>query len=162
MANELLLPQHISIYGVYTSTFVLFASIISFIYKYYVLHVLTFCLYITSILHWYKLQDGIIRKLDKVFALMTILDITFVDSYYFISVYRTLWIIVIFIGLITYCCNEIALTYIIPLQPPFYIRIETIHKWTTITHIFMFHICATITCSYCIISSNEYKNETIY
>lgn len=174
MNTELHVPQHISIYGVYTSSFVLFSSIICSYFGYYILQYLTMGLYITSVLHWYKLQNGIVRKIDILFSVLTISHVTFVDSLYFLPKYRTLWLYVIGSSMFVYACNDIIFKYQIIYKPdlidydnkkPYkYISLdytipgtknrELSFIYTSFSHIFMFHICSTITLMYGMINTH--------
>ena len=106
-----LIPRHISRIGVYTCHIILFSSIISCMYKYYILSILESCLYLTSILHWRKIKHGgIERKLDVFCVILTLSHATYI-SLQMPLFYTSIWCINLTCSSIIYVKNEYLFFY---------------------------------------------------
>ena len=67
--NEILIPQKYTRIGLVTSLFILRSSIYFYIYNEKIVSLIVLLCYIFTNLHWYKIKrDGIIRKIDIIFA----------------------------------------------------------------------------------------------
>lgn len=85
--KNICIPQHISRYGIYTGQIFLFTSILSYLYNYNSLSFIGAILYITTLLHWYKLKDnGLIKYIDIVTVTFTVSSVSFYDSTFFCPV----------------------------------------------------------------------------
>jgi len=76
-----LVPQHISIYGVYSGHIIWVPILYSFYDNYTSLGYMLFLLYITTILNWYKIyHKGIIKNTDICPVLCALLKVPLHDS----------------------------------------------------------------------------------
>jgi hypothetical protein len=80
---SILIPQKYSFIGIFTSLFMLRASIAFFFYEEKITSIISFISYILTNLHWYKIKKyGIIRKLDILFAISYALYGSYRAGYY--------------------------------------------------------------------------------
>lgn len=63
-------------------------------------------LYVTTMLHWYKVHDGIIKKIDIGVALLTIYRLTCVERFRLLPVYQTYWLYIVGIMSAAFIINE--------------------------------------------------------
>lgn len=106
---NVLVPQKYSFIGIFSSLFMLRASIYFFFYQEKIISIISFISYIFTILHWYKIKKhGIIRNLDIFFALSYSLYGLYRASHYDCQVmfYRNA-----FINISMFFVNEILNTY---------------------------------------------------
>jgi len=73
----MIIPEDISIYGVYTGQILLLAILVALYKKHYYLSVLGFILYITTMIHWSKMFSDKYLHLDMFTAISVFLFITF-------------------------------------------------------------------------------------
>jgi hypothetical protein len=110
MDNSIKIPFYISRWGLISGQLFAINSTICFMRNYKILSYFLASLYITTILHWKKLKrNGIIRILDIIFAIITIIRITFFDSNSFITNYKTIWNIYIASSCCIFVMNEMFL-----------------------------------------------------
>ncbi len=106
MNNNIAVPPHISKIGVYTCHSFVVNALAAYYYKLYTLFILLLLLYITSFLHWKNMKkDGIIRNVDIITSIATIIKITKYDSYHFESK-RWIWLITISLSVFTFIINN--------------------------------------------------------
>ena len=173
--NQLLVPQHVTRWGVLTSFLILASSFVAYKYKYYLLTGASVCLFFSSIVHWHKMTAfGIVKKLDVLFATIVLGLITF---YYIDELkpeYKKIWYytialmvsVFIFNWVITYFqimnlnsnpyikCqqqyNYFSLEYTRPNTKPR----ELCYYYVTFIHLLFVHIIPSAIFMYCIIKSN--------
>ena len=94
MTEELLVPQYITKWGVLTS-FVLFGfSLLTYKYKYYLLSILSLCVFISSVLHWHKMTlFGSTKIVDFILAASAFLLVTFYYNDILKGKYRRIWFV---------------------------------------------------------------------
>jgi hypothetical protein len=174
-------PQHISRYGLYTSQFFLLNALCNYIYGYQILTIIGVTLYITSLLHWYKIQSfGLIKTLDIIACIITINYTTFNDSLYFCPRNRQLWILSTFVSIIAYLTNKYICSYQLfpegtdyfaanePYQYfslkytwPNTLQRELSYKYSTYVHIILIHINLSCVCIYGVVTSPSCSNYYI-
>jgi len=150
METKLIIPQHISFYGLLSGQFILFALLIGFLCKHYYLCLFGLGLYITTMLHWSKIQYDTIMYLDVLIAIFTLLIITFYYAIYFFKLqYRNVWFIVLSIATILFSLNEyFYLNYIENnLNMNYFIQVNVF------IHIMFLHILLPLTYIYCSVLS---------
>ena len=100
------IPQHISKYGVYTGHCLLAVSFQAFYQKYTGLGVLLFLLYTTTILHWRKVYNKSIAKTADIITVATVVaKISFHDSIRWKN-YRQLWFYCLIISGFAHLANH--------------------------------------------------------
>lgn len=146
------IPFHISKYGLITAQLFLINSFVCYIYFYKILSYFLFVLYITTILHWKNLKKrSIIKYLDILVSLLTIIRITFFDSNNFILYHKTIWCIYMIFIFFIFIINE-YLFYIFSNN-----IFDTNNKYPIIyfinvfIHLFFLHVITNILCIYFII-----------
>ena len=78
MNEEIFIPQDITKWGIITAFLYFGMSFISYKYKCYLLSVICLCVFITSILHWYRQTlFGLVKIVDMFFAGMLFILFTF-------------------------------------------------------------------------------------
>jgi hypothetical protein len=108
MDKNLYVPQEISIYGVITAHIFLITSFISKIKGFDKFVYLSFLLYISTILHWYKLKDKGIRKyFDMIIVAITLSYFTFIETKKLKDKHKILWYITSLIIILVYVTNII-------------------------------------------------------
>jgi hypothetical protein len=149
--ETLLIPQHISKYGLISGQLFLINSFVCKYHNYNTLSALLFVLYITTLLHWHKIKHkGLIRSLDIFFAIITISRITFYDSYHFILDHKLIWDLYTFSSIFIFLINEYF----------FYINInntindaQRIYYINVIIHIISLHILPNLLCIFFILKT---------
>lgn len=150
---ELLIPQDISRKGLYSAQVVLANSVLAFFYKYYVSSALIFMLYITTLIHWNKIyKKSLVKTLDIILAVSSIISVTFRDSRRFTPKYATLWYTTITISIIAFILNECLLYY--RLSIPQMREKRYIYDTSVNIHILFLHILLNTTCMLCVIGSS--------
>ena len=109
--KEILVPQHISKFCVYTCQMIVLNAFISFCYKYYILALVNFCLYLSSIVHWQKVKhSGIERKIDVCCVVTTLSHATY-TSFLMPRFYTSTWLVSLSTGGLIFYANEKLLYY---------------------------------------------------
>lgn len=174
--KKLLIPQRITKWGILSSFLIFACSFVAYKYKYYLLTVLSFCLFVTSIIHWHKIRAySLIRIVDFLFSILTIGVVTFYYIKDFKPEYKKLWYYTILIMLIAFVFNNIikyyqimyinkpnilfkcqeeynyfSLEYTKPNTP----ARELCYYYIILIHIFFIHIIPTTLLMYCMINSH--------
>jgi hypothetical protein len=153
MDDELIIPQNISFYGLLSGQVLLLCVFIGFFCKHYLLCVFGIILYITTMLHWSKLRNDNIMYLDILFAITTILIITFYYAFYFFKTnYRNIWFIIVSLTTIIFSLNEYFYLNFIANNKNIETK-EFFIKINVLIHILFLHILLPITYIYCSILS---------
>jgi len=178
--NIILVPQHISRIALFSVQFILFVFYLAYIYEYNRLSVLLFGLYISSILHWNKIQyKGLIKTVDIILVNGVFLHVTIFDCYRFSKSHRFLWYNTAIICVVAFITNEylfyhqvikyknkkVAFTdnywyFSLDYTNPNTMNRELAYYRSTFTHMMFIHILPTTVCAYSGISSymqNKYK-----
>ena len=104
--SDIIIPQHISLIGVFTSHMFLPTAVLAYQNKTYLTTAMLLGLYTSSILHWRKNKSkGLIRTIDMIIAFSTITRVTLVDISLF-GAKRWTWIFSVMAGSITYIANK--------------------------------------------------------
>jgi len=152
---ELLIPQDISRNGLYSALFVIANSVVAYTHEYYLLSVLLFMLYITTIIHWNKLyKKSIVKTVDIILAVSSIISVTFRDSRRFTPKYTTLWYTTITISAVVFVLNECLLYY--RLSIPEMREKKYVYETSVLIHILFLHIILNATCMLCIVGSTGF------
>lgn len=102
-----MIPQYISKYAQYSACFCVFPNcIITYMYDYKIMSALFGLLYVTTMLYWYKVQDGIIKKIDMGVATLSIYRLTCVERHRLLPIYQTYWLYIVGIMSIVFIVNE--------------------------------------------------------
>jgi hypothetical protein len=164
-----LIPQHISRFGIYTCQFILINAYITYLNKYYVQGLLDFVLYTTSIIHWRKIKhSGIERKIDVCVLLVTFTHATY-KSFLLPRFYTLLWIYSLLGGTSIFYVNEKLFYYQVikkgedKKEPYHYFSLEYTRPNTlerelayyrsVITHGISLHVFLSLISIYCIINN---------
>jgi hypothetical protein len=177
----LLVPQHVTKWGVLTSFLILASSFVAYKYNYYLLAGLSVCLFITSAIHWHKMTAfGLIKILDVLFATVVLGLVTFyyIDDFkpeykkiwnytviIMVSIFVFNWVITYFqimsknatIDLLIKCqkdYNYFSLEYTKPGTMPR----ELCYYYVTFVHLLFVHIIPSLTLMYCVIKSHSIKH----
>lgn len=146
----MIIPEDISIYGVYTGQIILFAILVALYKKHYYLSVLGFILYITTMIHWSKMFPDKYLHLDRFIAISVFLFITlYYAVHHFKPEYRNIWFIVGSVAAIVFLLNEYI--YASYLQyPTFSVELlRTYQTFSVLVHLLFTHILMTIAYIYC-------------
>jgi len=147
-------PQHISKLAFYTIPLILLASLVAYNSKLNIIAILLFCLFITSIIHWYKhYNNSIIRYIDTFLVIILL-----IASFYYVKENRLIiWIgtvvnirIIFIINKICYhyqCVDNSTSFYTLPNSK----KRENAHYWSVYIHLFFNHICLLGMGVYCIV-----------
>lgn len=104
--SDIMIPQHISLIGVFTAHMFLPTAVLAYQRKTYLTTAMLLGLYTSSILHWRKNKSkGLIRTIDMIIAISTITRVTLVDISLF-GAKRWAWIFSVMAGSITYIANK--------------------------------------------------------
>jgi hypothetical protein len=151
---NVLIPQHISKIGCYTSNVLLFVSFHGFFDKYYILATMLFFLYITTFLHWRKVyKTSLIKTIDIVLCVSTLSRITLYDSYRW-KQYRLLWLNNLYTSVTIFIVNETVFYFFVKNEKsPFYIhpytkKREIAYYINTLCHTICLHVFLCLTASY--------------
>jgi hypothetical protein len=175
------LPQHISRYGFYSAHLFLLNAICNYLYNYNWLAFIGLSLYITSLLHWYKIQyNGLFKTLDVATCIVTINSITFYDSTFFCPQNRLLWYLSAFLCIVTYLLNRYiefyqvqckGSRYFLADEPYHYFLLkytwpntlqrELAYKYNVFVHILFLHVNLSCACIYGVVSSPSCSNYWI-
>ena len=178
--NIVIIPQHISRIALFSVQFILYVCYLTYIYEYNRLCMLTFALYISSMLHWNKVKyQGIVKTIDILFANGVFLHVTIFDCHRFLYPHRLLWYNTVIISATAFITNEylfyhqvlkyknkrVKFTdkfwyFSLDYTNPNTMNRELAYYRSTFTHMFFIHILPTTVCAYAGISSynqNKYK-----
>jgi hypothetical protein len=107
---SILIPQHISRRAFISAPLLLYNSVLAYSLNYKIICILLGSVYITTILHWNAVKySSKIKTIDTVLANITILHLTFVDSYRFCPDHQQYWMYVFYIILGGFAMNEYLL-----------------------------------------------------
>jgi hypothetical protein len=142
---QLRLPFEYSVYGLITGQMFAINAAICFTHGYTILASFMAIIYVTTMLHWWKLRKGgFVRNLDILCAISGIIRITFYDGPVMLSGYAdltTYW----FIYVATSCCvfmiNELWFSYIIENT-----MLEQYGMCHTFIHLLVLHILPNAVC----------------
>ena len=102
-------PQHISKIGVFTGQIWLIVAIAAYISQIHSLIPFAITLWATTIMHWLKVQyNGIIKALDIIVVILSILYVSFYASHRFTLNHRDWWFYTCFFVLFVYVVNCIV------------------------------------------------------
>ena len=150
---DILVPQHISKYACVSACLCLFPNCgITYVYGYTNLSLLFGVLFITSILHWHKVRHGLISKIDKSVALMTMYQLTFVDRVRLHPTYQTYWFYVVGIMGTSFMFNELAFVSVKHMKS---VERERACYYSVGRHIMFIHVLPTVTYGTFIILSDK-------
>jgi hypothetical protein len=177
---EVAIPFHISMYGLISAHIILANSVVSILHNHKSLSIMSYCLYITTLLFWNNLtHSGIIRNIDIATGIVNIISISYYDSLRFDALYKELWASAMSLGCLVYLFNS----YIFYCQttpdteettnddqgniitkysyfstkyiPPNTYNRELAYYYATFVHIFALHVLPPVTCMCCIIYSDN-------
>jgi len=169
---QLLVPQHVTIWGVLTSFLILASGFVVYKYKYYLLAGVSVCLFLTSIIHWHKMTAfGLIKILDVFFAALTLGLITFYYIDEFKPEYKKIWYytialmiaVFVFNWIITYfqimCPNKKGQNqgynyFSLEYTKPNTRSRELCYYYVTFIHLAFVHIIPATVLMYCMIKSH--------
>ncbi len=172
-SDELVMSQSISRRAFFSFPFAFMLIVTSYKYGYNRLCYLSMLLLLTSFLHWNRLKrDGIIKNIDILTAVCTVLSITFLDSKRFSPFYQWLWKRMLLTSLSGYTLNQFLYHAQTQTQPRCISNISHSYWWGTLNytlpntierdyayirsvywHMFFLHMLITSTCTVCIIKS---------
>jgi hypothetical protein len=171
MDNTIIIPTHISKNALYTAQFFIFDSFVAFLLGYKTTSFLLFCLYFTTILHWSRVrQMSVIKIIDMVVALSTILHAFLVDSHRFDDYFVSGIIIPTYLysSLAMFVYNEVVFYYQVfyerPIPDNYFIKMlqytlpnskerEFAYYRSTYTHMLFFHVSTTCFWTICAVLS---------
>lgn len=171
-------PQHISRYGIYSGHLFLLSAIGNYAYNHKSLALISTSLYITTMLHWYKIKNtGLIKTIDIATSIIAISSITFYDSSFFCYEHRIIWCFSAFVSIVVYLINthiyfyqqQYNSSYCFIENEPYryfslkYTRPNTLHrelayKYSVFIHIIFLHVNLVFTCGYGIINAPTCEN----
>jgi len=146
-------PQHISKLAFYTIPLILLASLFAYRSNLTLLSILLFCLFITSIIHWYKhYNNSIIRYIDTFLVIILL-----IASFYYVKKNKlAVWLATVVIISIIFLLNKLSYHYhFVDNSTSFYTlpnskKRENAHYWSVYIHLFFNHICLLGMGVYCI------------
>jgi hypothetical protein len=182
---EVAIPFHISMYGLISAHMFLANSVVSILYNYKSLSIMSYCLYMTTLLFWNNLtHSGMIKNIDIATGITNITFITYYNSLWFDVLYKELWASVTSLGCLIYLMN----TYIFYCQttpeteeitndeqedivtkysyfstkyiPPNTYNRELAYYYATFVHIIALHVLPPLACMCGIIYSDKSTNHT--
>ena len=166
-----LVPQHISIYGVYSGHIIWVAILYSFYDNYTSLGYMLFLLYITTILNWYKIyHKGIIKNIDICLVLCVLLKVSLHDSLRW-GANRYIWFYSIFIIISIFIINQfIFYNKIYNKKSILYCPVNTMSRENAyyinaFIHIFFIHFLLNFIGGYCAVMvyyTNPLENKNDY
>jgi hypothetical protein len=174
MAEELLVPQYITKWGILTSFVLLGFSFLTYKYKYYLLSILSLCVFISSVLHWHKMTlFGSTKIVDFILAASAILIVTFYYNDILKGKYRRIWFITAAITVSIFLFNWV-ITYFqilnknttgteqkeykyfsLDYTQPNTLQRELCYYYVTFVHLIFVHIVPSVVLAYCFIMSHS-------
>ena len=173
MVEELLVPQHITKWGVLTSFVLLGFGFLTYKYKYYLLSILSLCVFISSVLHWHKMTlFGSTKVVDFILAASAFLLVTFYYNDILKGKYKRIWFITaavtvaifLFNWVITYFqilnkntkkCQKEYRYFSLDYTQPNTLQRELCYYYVTFVHIIFVHIIPSAVLAYCFIMSHS-------
>jgi len=108
-------------------------------------------------IHWNKLyRTSVVKMIDIIFALSSIISVTFRDSKHF--TYANLWYKTVMLFVTMFVFNECLLYYRLSKSP---INKEPIYYTSVYIHTFFLHIVANGMCIICVIGTNEFSESNL-
>lgn len=172
-----LVPQHISKYGVYSGHIIWVPILYSFYDNYTSLGCILFLLYITTILSWYKIyHKSTIKNIDICLVLCTLLKVSFHDSLRW-GVNRNVWFYSMYTIISIFIINQfIFYNKIYNKESILYCPVNTMSRENAyyvnvFIHIFFIHFVLNFIGGYCAIMvyytnpqdiKNEHGNNIIF
>jgi hypothetical protein len=157
----ILVPQYISRKAFYSAQFLLFGSIRAYIHCLYTLSGLFFLLYLSTLAHWNKIENGIIKKIDISLAASVLFHISFIDTQYFDVVYKYLWFGSVFISSTVFFINETVFYYRLQNTILGTKERENAYIQSAYVHMFFLHAVPPLTCAYCAKMSTKLFSKCI-
>ena len=171
-------PQHISRYGMYSAHLFLLNAICNYIYNYNSIAFIGVLLYITTMLHWYKIQNtGIIKYIDVTTSIVSLSSITFYESTFFCPSHRLIWFGSAFVSVVAYLINKYiehyqqhfnGSVYFMDNEPyryfllkytrPNTLQRELSYKYSAYIHIILLHANLVCACVYGVVNSPSCAN----
>jgi hypothetical protein len=113
MNDEIFIPQDITKWGIITAFLYFGMSFIAYKYKCYLLSLICLCVFITSILHWYRQTlSGLVKIVDMFFAGMLFILFTFYyTNILFKDKYKKIWYITAILIILSYILNSIIIHF---------------------------------------------------
>ena len=173
MTEELLVPQYITKWGVLTSFVLLGFSFLTYKYKYYLLSILSLCVFISSVLHWHKMTlFGSTKVVDFILAASAFLLVTFYYNDILKGKYKRIWFVTaavtvaifLFNWVITYfqILNKDKTTeqkeykyFSLDYTMPDTLQRELCYYYVTFVHLIFVHIVPSVVLAYCFIMSHS-------
>ena len=177
MAEELLVPQYITKWGILTSFVLLGFSFLTYKYKYYLLSILSLCVFISSVLHWHKMTlFGSTKIVDFILAASAFLIVTFYYNDILKGKYKKIWFITaavtvaifLFNWVITYFqilnntnvkteqkCQKEYKYFSFDYTLPDTLQRELCYYYVTFVHLIFVHIVPSVVLAYCFIMSHS-------
>ena len=173
MTEELLVPQYITKWGVLTSFVLLGFSFLTYKYKYYLLSILSLCVFISSVLHWHKMTlFGSTKVVDFILAASAFLLVTFYYNDILKGKYKRIWFVTaavtvaifLFNWVITYFqiinkntkkCQKEYKYFSLDYTMPDTLQRELCYYYVTFVHLIFVHIVPSAVLAYCFIMSHS-------
>ena len=169
----ILIPQHISRNAFVSIQFILLVWYLAYIYEYNRLLYLLSGLYISSMLHWNRVQyRGIVKTVDILFVNGTFAHVSIFDIHRFMREHWSLWYSTVIVCAIVFAGNEYLFYhqvlkynnkrvvyngmywyFSLDYTNPNTIERELAYYRSTITHMIFIHILPTCVCAFCGISA---------
>jgi hypothetical protein len=173
MTEELLVPQYITKWGVLTSFVLLGFSLLTYKYKYYLLSILSLCVFISSVLHWHKMTlFGSTKIVDFILAASAFLLVTFHYNDILKGKYKRIWFITAAVTVAIFLFNWV-ITYFqilnkdttreqseykyfsLDYTKPDTLQRELCYYYVTFVHLIFVHIVPSAVLVYCFIMSHS-------
>lgn len=173
MVEELLVPQYVTQWGVLTSFVLLGFSFLTYKYKYYLLSILSLCVFISSVFHWHKMTlFGSTKVVDFILAASAFLLVTFYYNDILKGKYKRIWFVTaavtvaifLFNWVITYFqilnkntkkCQKEYKYFSLDYTQPNTLQRELCYYYVTFVHIIFVHIVPSVVLAYCFIMSHS-------
>lgn len=176
MVEELLVPQYVTQWGVLTSFVLLGFSFLTYKYKYYLLSILSLCVFISSVFHWHKMTlFGSTKIVDFILAASAFLLVTFYYNDILKGKYKRIWYVTaaitvsifLFNWVITYFqilnkntttkqkCQTEYKYFSLDYTQPNTLQRELCYYYVTFVHLIFVHIVPSVVLAYCFIMSHS-------
>lgn len=155
--DSLRVPQRITCYGLYSGQIFIIAAIIACYLKHYWLSVAMFCLYITTMLYWSKMEVVYLsytKAIDIFTATLTLLIAGYYVNNHFKPEYKIVCALVVILAIVIWFINNTAYYYMVTQYGEFgkLVNIaerDVINSTTVFLHILFLHIMPVCTYIYC-------------
>ena len=152
--DDIILPQYISRLAFYSAQSIIIVSVLVYYLNYYRLCLLLGCLYFTTLIHWNCVKRiSVIKIIDILLAITTIISVTLFDCYRFQQKYIILWRYSISTSIIIFIINESLFAFSIMNTRPNTREREIVYYRSTYIHMIFLHLLPTSTCAICAILS---------